>query len=243
MLILDPREKFIYPFAVGDYTEIRMGMYFSITPTTGDNGLLVASDLQAKTSPKNALYWGFCNFNTGSLLPLQSGYDFIGSISKQDQQCGSTFGSTTDSNIRLGDQAGNGQLPLFLTDTTGATQFLASLAPSDIVAKCPTSSAGFNAYAGMAGLQLMFSGTNLFSFRAFGDNGTYVTNTTLTNLRNDMSTLGTNTSSLTTVYTGFFTSGGGNNSNVMMKPNSIMMYFPMLNSKIRLHAIAVERYA
>lgn len=242
MLILDPRERFIYPFNLGDYSEIRFGMYFSATAATGDNATVSANDWSTKRSARDSVYIGFCNFNTGLLLPLQTGFDFIGCAALGDQTCGITVQSVSDSYIRLG-AVGNGNGQVFLADTTGAVTTPGILTVSDAIARFPTNSVGFANYAGMFGLQLGISGANLCSMRAFGNNVTYTTNPSLTNLRTDVSTLGQGTSSLSSVVTGYYTSGGTNNNNVMMKPNAIFIYTPQFNSRLRIHALVVERYA
>lgn len=242
MLILDPREKLVYPFNIGDYSEVRFGMYYSFTSGAefGDNTSVFSDNQAPSPSPLSKIYLGFCNFYTGNLFPGQSGaYDYIGAIS--DAAGGSVGyadnGDNTYTILRPCGAGGNNNWAIHTTDLTGTLSNKGEGALQTFFAK---HGSGITNYASLLGAQFYYSGNNAFGYRVFNNGVTLTTDTRLSVLRNDVSSLGTARSPY---VTGFLTTGGTNNSNVLMKPNSLFIYMPMINSRLRIHALLVERYA
>lgn len=245
MLILDPREKLVYPFNIGDYSEVRFGMYISFTSGAefGDNTNIFTDRGTASSSALSKVYIGFCNFNTGTLFPGQSGgYDFVGTIS----DVGASDVGLTDNNdnnyvvFRPSALNGTNNWSTYTTDLTGNLSYKSDFNIGGGPLYIAKHATGASNYASLVGAQFYYSGSNAFVYRVFGNSTTMTTDTRLSVLRTDISNLGT---VRTNFMTGFFTSGGINSSNLLMKPNSLFIYTPMLNSRLRIHALLVERYA
>lgn len=82
-LILEPQESILYPFDIGDYREVRIGMLWTFTTNTGDNGPInepstdtVIESVYTTTHPRKSFYLGLNNNKLA--LPYTSGCDFLG---------------------------------------------------------------------------------------------------------------------------------------------------------------------
>lgn len=240
-LILDPRERLMYPFNFGSYSTIRFGMYYSYTRVTGDN-LQVFQDTAAAGSTTLGNYFiGFCNYNTGvDNLPVNlSGLDFIGFGRSQTNNIGVGVNilSSTDAWINGGYDGNGAYFGMNVISSSGNFNEFGSSA--SMLNYFPTTATGTTNYCSLLGLTVTFTGANEFTMKGFSNNNTYTSNPTTANLRSEMSALGTYQSAL---KTGFFTTGCTNNSNLMMKPNCLIIYSPALNSRMRIHNLVVERY-
>lgn len=244
MLILDPRERLIYPFNFGSYSEIRMGMFWSLTPVvSGDNGNMAASDLT--TSPSAVLqkqFIGFCNYDTGRNMPLQgTGYDFIGIVGglSGDNNCGYDAATT----ILKGGDVGNAiYFSVTMIDGSGNNARIGTLqtSPAIVLYATTTPTGGDLGYASFFGLKLLNSGNNK-AIKAFSDSNIYIDNASasISSLRTKISNEGT-TPGLQ--FNGLFVSGFAG-SNTCLTPNAFFINNHMLNTRFRIHALAVEKYA
>lgn len=246
-LILDSRERLIYPFNIGNYSEIRFGIIFSYAPVSGSNGEVTQETFTVK-SPTQAMYIGYCNYNTGTLsFPGQSnGYDFIGMSSMN------TFDKSMQFMVNEGGKinyygGGEGPPPFYRNYTpflkTCQTGYV-NLSPYTTFSS--SENLGINPYSGVYGetkfssyfgMRLVLN-SNTYSIQTFSDNSS----------SNDTSNLYLRTGvnvmpNISSAITGFFTSGDANSSDIMFKPNSIYIYNPLLQNRMRIHNILVERYA
>jgi len=245
-LVLGTRERLIYPFNLGDYSEIRMGMFWSTTSGSADNTIVVNNDTVAQNSTYNQIYFGFSNFNTGAYVPGEvNGYDYIGTVGRYNTQPCGIYGDS--SNVQfVGGANGGGGLTLFkmgITDLTGACSIASGFDNNglDFDMKCPSvDQTGATQFAGFFGLRLFTSGSKAYGIQRFTNGGTYSSNVTTAALRTNVANLGT---SRGTICTGFMTSGGVEAANRMMLPNAIYIYTPMMNTRLRIHNLVVERYA
>lgn len=239
-LILDSKERLIYPFNVGDYSEIRFAMVFSYAPITGSNGVLTSESF-AVTSPSQAYYFGLCNYNTGTTaFPGQpGGFDFIGACN--NAAAPSTIFDTVGSNqIRYyggGDANNIGYVKSCQTGflVNGAhpnfgTQSLFAISPN-------TGVYGETNFSSYFGFRFLLNG-NVHSLQSFynpvSTSGT--SNAYLRAAANALTNLGS-------AITGYYTSGNNSGTNAMVKPNAIYIYNPLLQNRMRIHNILVERYA
>jgi hypothetical protein len=76
-LILDPREALVYPLAFGDWTEIRVSAAVSFTSISDDNGIMPSGYVSASTNAKNCFLFGLISGESGS-LPFSNGTSYIG---------------------------------------------------------------------------------------------------------------------------------------------------------------------
>jgi len=240
-LVLEPREKLVYPFNFGDYQDVRWAIAISYTTATGFN-TPVTTDTYTP-SANSAIqypYYGFSNFNTGAFIPTQSGgYDFYGVSTNFNSP--NPVGLTSATEYRWGNPGGDGSL--IVANLTGGKRIVSNLMASSFENYFTVSATGITgagAFARIVGQRFIVSGNNAFGLQAFSSSAA-VSDISVTNLRDNLNTLG---GVRTSLYTGYMTTGGQNTTNdIMMKPNSIFIYNPMLNTRVRLHNIVVERYA
>lgn len=242
-LILEQREAFYYPFYVGNYQEVRAGFYFSATSTSGDNTPYNFETADAG-SLVGSMFIGFAKSGQGAnyVLPGTTGLIFCGLknqggncsylgpqgdiiwISPTCQSATPFFGCILTNYLSSGfdsiqDDTVTG------VNNTGGVIFL----PQD-----PTLDTG---YASYFGISLNFSG-NQFQFSMSND-ANFVTDMEISGLRNRLETF----PNYQLAGTGYFTSGFNNTNNIIDKPDSLFLYFPFYNNKIRIHALTVERYS
>lgn len=241
-LVLEPREKLVYPFNFGDYQDVRWAIAISYTSATGFNTPITQDTYTPPAnSPLQYPYYGFSNFNTGAFIPTQSGgYDFYGLSTNFSVPDSVGLASTTQ--YRWGAN-GIGDASLITSNITGGKKIIAATMASSLENFLTISATGITGgglYARIFGERFITSGNNIFGLQAFSNAGA-TTNVSVTALRDNLNTLG---SVRTAIYTGYMTSGNQDTTNnIMMKPNSLFIYNPMLNTRIRLHNIVVERYA
>lgn len=80
-LILSPKECLIYPFDLGDWSQIRIGIECYLTASSGFNftGEPYHVNRSSNTNPENAFFFGIINTGDGTgLYPFRSGVTFIG---------------------------------------------------------------------------------------------------------------------------------------------------------------------
>jgi len=97
-LILEPREALIYPFDLGNWTQLRMSAAVSFTSTTDDNSFITSETVSSSNSPRGSMYWGL--YSGGGNLPFSNTSSFVG------------FGNKTGSSLVIGNANNNG-LPTY----------------------------------------------------------------------------------------------------------------------------------
>jgi len=81
-LILDAKEALIYPFDVGNWTEIRMAVGLSLTTAASNNGTAIAEN-NSFTTASSGFYFGIKNSSNAN-LPGVTGAIYAGSVSTAD---------------------------------------------------------------------------------------------------------------------------------------------------------------
>jgi hypothetical protein len=233
-LILNSREALTYPFDVGNYQEIRMGMFFSFVSTGGPNTPYTYETI-APTSVKNRIYIGFKD--SSSNFPTTSGSSFIGFsniLAPQSLGIWSTVLDPDDLSIRTvtsgayitagmysfsgfnGNQVSSGNSPLYISQPM----------------RMPTSSevSETTNFAGFFATKLIISGDTFRYNQIYNSSLTRYSNTDIGNLRILMSGFMGESINFTGAFTG-------------AKPNSAFIYTPFNSNVIRIHNLCVDRYS
>ena len=235
VLVLDPRERLVYPFNIPSYQEIRVGMFFSFTSITGGNNSVISDDAISTYNPTTRMVWGVSDASTGSQsLPGQTGsFDFWGMAS-------STYAGLTNNNgsfSNLNNDGGNYRSFMSMYDGTGALFIDQSV--GNLQLSTPNSLSGYAGYFGLRfilGANSTYQGSMSYSTPSVG--GLYV-DTSTSNLRNILLSPPNASSSVN----GYWTSGRALGAPPMGAPNGLFIYNPMINSKMRIHNLLVEKYA
>lgn len=235
-LILEPRERLIYPFSFGDYSEVRWGMIYSWAPSTGNNGPII-SDSSLPTDASQWAYIGLSHsgFEKTAFPGQPDGFDFIG-IGPGIPQ--STVGIAND-----------GTFLAYVLGGAGGRQNYCLTSQNGVIASGDAGSIIYMAMTPQSGVFGTTKFSSMFGQRFINSNNTFQTqwfanqnassNTSSEYLKTGIFSM----TSLSSAITGFFTSGGNNTDDRLIKPNSIYIYNPMLSTKMRIHNISAERYA
>lgn len=115
-LLLEPREAFYRPFDLGQWTELRVGMYFKIVNTTSDSGSHSNESISINSNT-DRIYIGLKD--SGSNMPGVAGTNFIGMTSV------SGSGVRSDSPYsNFGDNSGSLTYPrLYLSAFSGSSNY------------------------------------------------------------------------------------------------------------------------
>lgn len=224
--IIGTQEGVIYPFSFTSFKEIRMGGFFSIVSGgTLNSGFLQTA--QNLSGPKTTFYMGFKD--SGSSLPEQTGSTFFG----VSRVAGDTNINITASLLTFGTDTAHGYGNIITTDTNGGINFF-STNQNGITIANPTPDTNFASFWGIT-LGLIgntFSGMALYSTSNYTD----ITTGNLSNLVN-------NPPSVSTFVTGYYTTGNLNNTNSLLTPNSIFIYFPFFSNNLRIHSLDIEKFS
>lgn len=263
-VILDPREALIYPFNLGsDWTEIRLGFTISATRNSGPN-ITPTSETLTADATKNFFYVGLVGWTgdlnflydlprlTGSTL---NGVNFLGVSSVNKGSAGSRLATSVDYHNIGGVRTlgGIGATPSFISDS-GHTYFFhqGSVTPStsEMIITLPQNvgATGITGFASQNTLRITIDNlTNIYTVYCNVSTSVpnlpfYTSTATVESLRARMASFDS-TTSLNSIVTGFFTHNNTASGVPQVKPSGVLFYFPFFNNQIRLHAIAVERYA
>lgn len=243
-IILAPRESLVYPFNLGNWSEIRLGGFFSYTSASGDNGTGISESFSSNGGLTN-LFFGIKD--SGASVPFSSGTTFIGMTNNP-----STTNKTSLSNLYnppfgsvayiTSAQSSDGN-PIPTVSIVSGSNIVGSAngsAGSPSIAVMHSSGVGgvtgSSSYAMFNGLQIFYDRTrNAVSGRLFQDNS-YANGTSDVSITNLQSKL------LSMPNVGNFVATGVWDFNTPI-PNALYLYNPFLSNRIRLHSLLVDRYA
>lgn len=228
-LILDPREALIYPFNFGsEWTEIRMSMYASLCAASGDNTPPPLNTL-ADTSASNKFYFGFKTNN--NIFPQSPNTLFIGSMIPQAE---GTLVSTQAGNLfRVVGSVSNGMSFVYNYNNDFTNE-----GPMGNTFLTPTGIALNSGYFGFYATKLCITSNGIYS----GTNGVISISTnptpSIAALRSDTS----DGNVYGALKTGFYTTNGTSTGAIAPKPDAIFIYFPMYDSRLRIHNLLIEKH-
>lgn len=273
MVILNPREALIYPFDLGNWQELGIGIGFSATSVSSNNGLITSEALISNTA-SNSVWLGLLGW-TGDIQnfyglpePKINGTSgnknvfFLGQTS-----FGITDGTTTNTastvyttltTFRYAGIAGKQNSTIYKFTGTcitseGDKAGLDRLSSSECMIALPNSNimTGNTGFIGIYPMRIKL--TTGYRFEIYAPNyvdfggyakPTFTTDSSIETIRGVVASMSTAlTASTTNAFSGFYTNNGTNNSNRGPIPSGLLIYFPYLNNRIRIHGISIEKYA
>ncbi len=269
-LILEPREALVYPFQLGDWTQLRMSAAISFTATNNNNSIIASETIASSNSPYGSMYWGLYSGN-GS-LPFSEDSSFVG------------FGNRTGTSLILGNANDNnaptypaitintiGRPNLFFNrplmsgfSSVGRSFLVFSGHGQDVAADglgftnskyfaLPSSGTATNTppYLIISGEQnycviqsMLFNVVNKSQFGqsfdlCWANNGASGrTNVSIDILKQCNSNL-----QFSSRFTGlYYNSNCSSTGSPIDLPTNILIYFPFLNNRTRIHSLLIEKY-
>lgn len=234
-LVLDHREALLYPFDVGsDWRNIKLGLFVSLAGATGDNSSYnnenVAGSITIATTRG---YLGIKNNNI--IYPTVSGSNFLG-VTARIGPAAITY-ATSSLNTMGFSENGNGDTRFRICSDS----IVGGSIPGQVGVTVGTAVAGTqpSAYAFFYGLDIIYNQSSMAVSGAMINSTAPFTDTSIGNLRIQMSS-----PTATTAYsTGFFSSNLSSTGTQLSRPDAVFIYFPFFTNKVRIHNLCVERYA
>lgn len=230
-LILSPREYFLRPFDFGtDWTEVRIGMYFSGVTSGGDN-TQAGSETVALSTAADRIAFGIKDSGTSS-LPGTVGSVFLGALTAttRSSECnGQGFQGSS-----LGLLAAGGYSGATLVGGATAQEMSNSMGFGGGVADA-------TGYCGFYGLQFVIANrglaTQTVTIRASDATGSPIAGATYT--ASALRTLLNNGPWTGTAHTLAWNDGAA----AYAIPDAVYVRMPFYNNRIRISAIRAIRYA
>lgn len=232
--VLDSREGLTYPFDLGNWSEIRVGVELSYIAITGAgyNTVPGFDEAQGGTSLTNSFLMGFRNTNT--TFPDTTNGFHIGFIGNNL----SVSALISEGRIRR-TPAAHLPIGIILGPTTVAVDLDSS---SRTVYTAGTSASAATVYAAQHGFRVRLTGQGttgqFLTLDTFNNTTAYVT-PSVTGLRAFMGVAANSVSGAYYPLTSGFVSNGG----PLTFPNAFFLYSPFLSGSLRVHTLIVDRYA
>lgn len=224
-VILNPRESLTYPFSLGQWTDLRMGMYVSLTSTTGDNTVFGGNETFNYNSGLSSVFVGLTS--SGNSLPGDNGKTYIG-IGPQPSSPTCAITSTristsdTQTNSMAIDQNGD-----FARGTNTTLNAYITVTPATAATN----------YAVFYGLRFVVGPNNQYSIWSMAGSAG-VTDPTVESVRLQLTTQ-PNVAYQGTIY---FNNGFTSTGIQIPRPDNVYLYFPFSNSRVRIHSLVVDKY-
>lgn len=212
-VILDNREAVLYPFDLGDWSEIRIGVMMSLIGNSSDNVIGVIEDIGSNPVPQDKAYFGIKS--SGQSYPLQDDICFVG------------IAGALNGNVSVGAFGIEQVYNSVLSGTDGMqTTFGAN---SRMRLEVSSSVTGESTYSQYFSLKVNRSGNFYSGAWDSQSNGSFTHSDVSTNYLRGLIRQG----DYIFPSTGSMPSGGMNN---------IFLYLPFLNNRVRVHNLIVERF-
>jgi len=238
-LILEPKEAYVQPFDLGDWTRVRFGFMGSYT-SLGDSNANAVNE-NSSFSVANSLNGFYCGISTQNATPFRTGV-FLGRCPPPN--------STT---VALADLFGYfivGHLVVNTNNTSkglsfnnDVTRVETGIFQNDQGFIFPQSATGNDFIAMANGLEIEITNKNTdrqgFSVRAFQPSLAINNNTSINYLKSFLANPPTSFSS----YTGMMTTGFATGTGPLDIPNQIYINSPFEINRLRIHSILIEKYA
>lgn len=247
-LILEPKESLVYPFDLGDWSEIRVGIFLSSCGLSSNNSSSSSETINDNTSNRN-IYFGLCTSGSSQYRVLESGVNFIGTAAApgsanvsrilfRDSDITNAWGTslTAFSSISNDYQARkNGSInSIDESDSQSISRFLMSSFSNR------TSSSLYASYYGIK-YTLINKGQNTQYFNMTSSSQYDITDCSISNLSNYMTTMPNSMS--VTGHRWLEPLTNSSTGTPLSLPSIFYFYPPFLNNKIIIHALLIEKYA
>jgi hypothetical protein len=265
-LILEPKESLIIPFDFGDWSELRLSVALSFTGPNNDNDRMIGEITPGATSPLSSMFIGL--YSGDGSPPFSQDTRFVGFGNRTGVPISLFTGSPSYPGIGIGiaTQSINssaGGFPLISGFSCFDGKYTESGAGATTVSITPTgvnwfslasggsiSNANFLATTGTIGFSKIIS--SKFAVESKNNTGQRFS---LSFSHNGVSTVHTNTSidvlKLANNNVSFAQSFGGlyYNSNLtptgtaVTLPDKLLISFPFVSNRARIHSFLLEKYA
>jgi hypothetical protein len=228
MLILGPQESLFFPFDFGDdWTQIRAGIYYSAVGLTGSNSARTSESVQ-ETKDRSFL-WGF-TYSPDNSLPFSNTNNIY--IGRQGE----------DVSISVATSVMTVPPRRSVLITGGITgQRSPSVMGGTAIYFSPSSDAtgsGAGGYANINFIRLDINNQNKVFSSSYALSTSTQPNVSSPSLRSQIVS-----ASWTTTLTGYYTTTSGDpNASMLTKPNKVLLHNPMLQNRLRIHNIVIEKY-
>lgn len=238
-LILGPREALVYPFNLGEYQEIRFGIFFSMT-AANDSNTAYTNETVGTGNPKNKLYIGFKDHSVN--FPFTPNSSFIGNGSLPSTNNGAGVANVALSNQAIVTVSSGGSTMANIYSISGenGTQVFSGYNLRSIALgsplRIPTTAqvTSTTNYMSFFGGKLLQTGSQFSYFSTYDNLNTYGTGTQL---------------ALRTLISRFPNQDGINGINGISgifsgaQLNSLFIYMPFSGNQVRIHGLVVDKYA
>lgn len=242
MTILLPQETFYVPFLSqlgGDWNELRISIYISYcgASTTTFNNTYTEESITNTNLSQFGWYFGIGNFSGNSLIPYNSGANFVGGTNY--------FPSTSASIIPAGSVNGLiNNMGFLVTNNNLSSGTNSNNFPNNNINIPPSNNTGNSNYC--IPLTIGFKITNkgqvgqkILPYSASTD--TAVSIADITSLRLNGINL-PNSGSLNNSNSFYYTTGLLPNGGPLSIPDTVLLHSPFFNSYMRIHNIVVEKF-
>ncbi len=245
-LVLSQKEAILYPFSLGNWSQIRLGLFISQTSASDTNAQYVNETL-AGNSSQNGFYVGLVNnIDPNNLLPYGPNQQFIGIGTPTG--VASTYNTQTNDN-RISNSTNNSSLNAFVTIGSGF-QTSQNAIPGSMDAAVDriylpdksnvTGAANFASFYCIK-FELNNAGqtTQNFNVTVSTDSASSYTNVSVDNLRALMSNFGSPSATITGLR---WVAPLGLTGMPLSLPSGILIYSPLSNNRLRIHCLDIDKY-
>lgn len=240
-IILSTRQALIYPFVAPGWTDLRLGMFLSVTQLGADDGTSGLAETIITTGiPSDRAWFGFKENN--DIQPQQAGTHFIGLGSVDgfpDNATNELLASALFSGAPGTDIWAVTSRNCVAQQWDGTTWVGATGVSNIIQIKLPQNTINAGGYAGLFMMRLTrASGSTTITNAVYGIVAG-AAHSSIILFSNDPN-IGAIRAQLANIgaYSPF-----GQSNNIGTVPDAIYAYWPFHNSRLRIHAIVLEKFA
>ncbi len=246
-LVLNSKEALLYPFNLGNWTQIRFGMFVGATSSNDTNSQYSNEQLNCN-APQNGFYFGLVtNIDPNNLLPYGDTQNFIG-VGAPTGVAGSV-GTIAINDNRINSQAGNGNLSAFVT-VSGKFQVFqdglnagSSANVHKIYLPDKVNITGAVGFAGFYGVKITINnaGSTFQTFDiATSDNSeAQYTDISIDNLRNQLSNFNSPNTTTGFRWNSQMSITGGT---PLPLPSGLLLFCPLSQNRIKTFCLDIDKY-
>ncbi len=246
-MVLNSKEALLYPFNLGNWSEIRLGMFVGLTSANDTNAQYSNEQLNANASQNSTFIGLVTNIDPNNLLPYGDVQNFVGV--GVPTGVGGSLWNTQVNNNRLNSQAGDGNLNAFVTVSGKFQVFQDGLNAGNsanlhkIYLPDKSNITGDVGFASFYGLKITINnaGGNLQTFNISSSNNSEAsyTNISIDNLRSQLSNFNSPSNITGLRWNREMSITGGT---ALPLPSGILIYSPLSQNRLKIFAIDIDKY-